>query len=111
MVVSFDEKGYEMKKCIFVVIIFLTGCAVQITPVATGGSKADGIVNLSYEYGLLQKPIVDWESADKTAKQRCKAWGYKNAESFGGSQNSCQARNEYGGCVRTQVSTAYQCTN
>jgi len=37
----------------------LSGCAVQPQMVPTGGSRADGTVKLSYDYGSLQIPKVD----------------------------------------------------
>lgn len=91
-------------------LIVLTGCTqtVQITPFPTGGSKADGTVTMTYNYGHLEIPEVDWEEADKTATAKCKAWGYNKAESFGGKLTKCTAYNGYG-CVRTQVDVTYQC--
>ncbi len=94
-----------------IALFLLAGCATQKIPQATGGSKADGTINLAYEYGLFEEPVVDWGIATNTAIERCKAWGYKNAESFGGSQNNCLAYNGYGNCVRTQVNVTYQCTD
>jgi hypothetical protein len=67
-------------------------------------------VKLAYEYGLFEKPIVDWNLAATTAKQRCAAWGYKNAEKFGGSENHCLAHNGYGDFTDMQVNVTYQCT-
>jgi hypothetical protein len=74
---------------------------------ATGGSKADGTVDLSFNYGLFEKPVVDWQAALVTAKQKCAAWGYKDAESFGGQKRSCQD----GDCDNVIVTVTYQCIN
>jgi hypothetical protein len=100
-----------MKNFLLIAVFALTACATNITPQATGGSKADGTVTLSYEYGVFEKPVVDWSVAGATAKQRCKAWHYKNAEAFGGAQTRCLAADGYGGCTRTQVNVTYQCTD
>ena len=54
----------------------MMGCAVTKVPVATGGSRADGTVQLAFEYGGFERPQVDWDSARITAGQRCRAWGY-----------------------------------
>ncbi len=35
-------------------ILVLAGCATQKIMVPTGGSRADGTVNLSYEYGMFE---------------------------------------------------------
>ena len=100
-----------MKKSIMILAVFaLTGCATNITPQATGGSKADGIVNLSYDVEELQKPVIDWEKADAEAVRRCKAWGYKKAEAFGGATRSCvQYGGIGGGCAVRQFTHSYQC--
>ena len=74
-------------------------------------NRAIGTVTVTYEYGLFEKPVVDWATANRTAKERCNAWHYKNAEAFGGSQNRCLAVNGYGDCMRTQVNVTYQCTD
>ena len=35
--------------------------------VPTGGSRSDGTVRLSFEYGAFEKPHVDWDQATATA--------------------------------------------
>src|SRR5947208_8803804 len=61
-------------------LVVLIGCSVPKVPVPTGGSRADGTVRLAYEYGLFEVPQVDWVSARGTAAERCRAWGYTDAE-------------------------------
>ncbi len=91
-------------------ILLLAACATPKTLTAMGGSKSDGVVHLAYEYGLFEEPVVDYIGGQATAKQRCKAWGYSNAEPFGGEQNDCKAVNGYGNCVHAVVTISYQCT-
>jgi hypothetical protein len=91
--------------------LILGGCSVNVTPSPISGSKADGTVTLSYQYGVFQQPVVDWSTAQSQAMTRCKAWGYTNAEQFGGQNNQCLQYNGYGSCVNTQVNVTYQCTN
>jgi hypothetical protein len=91
--------------------LLLSACSTPKTLQATGGSKADATVDLSYSYGIFEEPVIDWSLALVTAKERCKAWDYKNAESFGGQKNTCQAFNGYGDCVNTLVTITYQCMN
>ncbi len=99
-----------MKKIIPVVIaLSLSACATIKVPQATGGSKADGIVELSYQYGGFEQPVVQWDQALITAKKHCKAWGYQNAEAFSGTISQCQSYNQYG-CVSFFVTAKYQCT-
>ena len=102
-----------MNKKILTIAIFpllaLNACATQKTLIPTGGSKADGIVSLSYEVGMFEQPIVDYSQGVQAAIQRCEAWGYSDAEAFGGQESRCQAYNGYGNCVRQMVTVKYQC--
>jgi hypothetical protein len=99
-----------MKKIFLICTLALTGCATPVTLQAISGSKSDATVKLAYQYGLFEKPIVNWDLAATTAKQRCSAWGYKNAEKFGGSEEHCLSYNGYGDCINMQVNVTYQCT-
>ena len=98
-------------KLLVTAIIAATAAACATTKVLmpVGGSRADGTVQLAYEYGGLESPIVDYALAQRTAAQRCQAWGYKNAEPFGGAQSTCTDRNQYG-CVSFRITVSYQCT-
>lgn len=89
---------------------FLMACATNKELVPTGGSKADGTVDLSYEFGAFEKPVVNMAAAQIAAVQRCGAWGYTNAEPFGGEKRQCQGYDGYGNCVRWFVTVTYQCT-
>ena len=88
----------------------LAGCATQETLVPTGGNRAGGTVNLSYEYGLFQKPVVNMNQAAQSAAHTCAAWGYSGAQPFGGQINHCEEFNGYGNCLRMRVTVRYQCT-
>lgn len=97
-----------MKKIITLLfVISLIGCSVHKQWVPTGGSKADGTVKMSYEIGSFQRPILDAQQGIESAKSRCQAWGYRNAEPFGGQVNTCLG-NGYG-CNRKLVTAEYQC--
>ncbi len=95
---------------ILISILLATACATTETLVPVGGSRADGVVRLGYQYGMFQKPVVDYDEAIHTATARCAAWGYSSAEAFGSSETNCVARNGYGDCVTWRVTVAYQCT-
>ena len=90
------------------VLLTLQGCAVQKELVATGGSRADGTVKMSYEFGLLEQPVVNIQKGQAIASERCKAWGYTAAEPFGGQTKQC---NDFdtGTCNRWVVTVEYQC--
>jgi len=95
---------------IAVVASAVAGCATQETLVPTGGSRSDGTVQLSYEYSLFQKPVVDLTQATQMAANSCAVWGYSGAQPFGGQINRCEAFNGYGSCIRTLVTVTFQCT-
>lgn len=89
---------------------FLAGCATVSQMAATGGSRADGIVKLSFEAGMFDKIAIDEASALDTARRRCSTWGYTDAEPFGGHVRQCQQSSGYG-CMRWFVTKEYQCTS
>lgn len=104
-------KGRVMR--IFVAAIFLpvlavAGCATVSQMAATGGSRADGVVRLSFEAGLFDKIAIDETSALATARRRCSTWGYSDAEPFGGVTRQCNAMSTYG-CTRWFITKEYQC--
>jgi hypothetical protein len=89
--------------------IALGACASTKDWAATGGSRSDGIIKLSYEYGLFEKPQVSETQALNIASARCKTWGYAGAEAFGGQIQQCNMPSG-GGCNRWLVTKEYQCT-
>lgn len=95
---------------VVVTSVALAGCAITAVPEPTGGSRSDGVVELSYEYGSMQQVTVDESAAQSSARERCESWGYEDAEAFGGGTRECVAPGGYG-CNRWQVTTSYQCTN
>lgn len=94
-----------------VLAAWLSGCVTQKVLQATGGSRSDGTVKMSYQVGLFEKAQVDMNQGAMLAAQRCRAWGYSDAEPFGGSTSVCQQRNAYGNCLDAIVTIEYQCTN
>ncbi len=94
---------------IFILAILFQGCATQKTLIPTGGSRADGTVKLSYEYGLFEKPQIDLTQGEIAAKQKCAAWGYTGADAFGGVTTTCNHYYRHG-CDRWFATVEYQCT-
>ena len=66
------------------------------------------MVALSYEYGLFEKPQEDQEQGLSLAASSCGTWGYTGANPFGESRK-CEAANQYGSCIRWEVTQRYQC--
>lgn len=98
-----------MKFSIVLLLFALSSaCAVKKELVPTGGSRADGIVRLSYTTKLFESPVIDMRQGISAATARCKLWGYQSAEPFGGSNSVC---NQYsmGDCVSWMVTMEYQC--
>ncbi|MEM7000891.1 MAG: YecR family lipoprotein [Pseudomonadota bacterium] len=91
-------------------VLVLSACTVPMTPQAVSGDRGAGTVTMAYSYGLYTRPEVDWEAADAEALRRCQAWGYTEAEPFGGQVTTCNARNGYGSCLDNFVQRQYQCT-
>lgn len=94
-----------------IIALLLVGCTrdVHKVPVPVGGSRAGGFVELSYGVGLFERPVVDWAAAERSANDRCRAWGYSAAGAFGGQKTHCHLFNEYGNCVLSTVTIDYQC--
>jgi hypothetical protein len=91
--------------------VLLSGCASTKSWSATGGSRADATVRLSYEYGLFEKPQTNEQEAISLATSRCKTWGYTGAEAFGGVTQQCNMPGGMGGgCQRWVVTKEFQCT-
>jgi len=91
-------------------LMFVAGCSTVSQMSATGGSRADGIVRLSYEQGKFQKADIDEATSLQTAQARCRVWGYKDAEAFGGVTRVCNAPGGMYGCNQYLVTKEYQCT-
>ena len=94
---------------ILAVAAAMSGCAVQKTLTPVGGSRADGVVRLAFTYGMFENPKVNGQQAHDAAQARCEAWGYDDAEAFGGSTTQC-INGTYQGCNAWQVTVEYQCT-
>jgi hypothetical protein len=90
--------------------VALVGCSANKVLSPTGGSKADGTVEMSYELGAFEQPVVNQAAAQESAKARCQAWGYDTAEPFGGEVRKCQSSTSSGMCVQYFVTVTYQCT-
>ncbi len=91
------------------ILLTLSGCAVTKEYSATGGSRSDGTIDLSYQYDVFQKPQVSEEQGAKIAIDKCRKWGYSEAEPFGSKLRNCLQQNAHGTCLLTQVVVKYQC--
>ena len=92
------------------VAVLLSGCVTVKDWSATGGSRSDGVVRLSYEVGEFEKPQLSETQAINLATQRCQTWGYTGAEAFGGVTRQCSQGGGFGSCSLWVVTKEYQCT-
>ncbi len=93
-------------------LLLASGCVtVPKDWAATGGSKADGVIRLSYEYAEFEQPQVDEQKGLALAAQRCSIWGYTGAEAFGGVTRMCNQTGGMSGCMKWFVTKEYQCTS
>ena len=103
-----------MKKSVGLLFIFsamtIVGCAATKEWSATGGSRSDGTVKLSYEVGEFEKAQLSESQGLGLATQRCQTWGYSGAEAFGGVTRQCNLGGGFGGCSRWFITKEYQCT-
>ncbi|MBS0172631.1 MAG: hypothetical protein JSR64_01190 [Nitrospira sp.] len=88
----------------------LSGCAVTKDWSATGGSRADGVVRLSYEASEMETVQLNESQAVRLAAQRCRTWGYSGAEAFGGVTRQCNKFGGFSGCAQWMVTKEFQCT-
>ena len=96
------------KNFLIVIAIIMSGCAATKNWSATGGSRADGTVKLSYEYGVFEMPQLNEQEAITLAQKRCSSWGYNSAEAFGGVTKTCNQPSS-NDCLGWLVTKEYQC--
>lgn len=100
-----------MRKLLLLVMlaVVVTGCSSRKDFYATGGSRADGSIDMAYDFKAFETPIVDLKQAESIANNKCAVWGYERAEPFGGKTLNCQARDGFGNCNAGQMIVKYQC--
>lgn len=96
-----------------ILLVSAIGCAKQVhkTWDATGGSRADATIELSFDYyPATEQPILSDEQAMSTALQRCQSWGYQEVEPFGGTKRESVVENgAWGQTTRVIITKTYQC--
>jgi hypothetical protein len=89
--------------------VLMSGCATTKDWSATGGSRSDGVVRLSYEVTEFEQAQLNEQQAVSLATQRCMTWGYTGAEAFGGVTRQCTVPGGFGGCGSWTVTKEFQC--
>lgn len=100
-----------MKKSVFFIAVFivLSGCQVPKYLSVLNGSKSDGTLTMSFDYGGFQKPVVQWKDANERADNYCKQWGYSGHQWFD-PQTTVLYVNGYGQPIGWRVIYKCQCT-
>jgi len=99
---------------LFIMAFLLYGCAAPpATPlVASGGSRAAGVVEFSYEYRFID-PEPSRSDGLEEALGRCKAWGYKGVLPLNNARLSRCSQPSFwssSSCEWKAVTYHYQCT-
>jgi YecR-like lipoprotein len=93
---------------LLVVLCFSACAGTRKDWVITGGSQANGIVELSYQYREFEVPHTNEAQAHVVANLGCHEWGYSNSRPFGRPIKNC---NQHGGfledCASWTVSRQY----
>lgn len=101
-----------MKKILISVatLLVVSGCATLKTPQINGTNRNEGLVDLSYSYGLFERPQVNWEQAElTTATQQCQSWGYQKPSANSDPWQECASTDSRGNCNSHIVTKRYQC--
>ena len=99
------------KLALVITVVIIAGCSTVTRMAPTSGSRSDGIVKLSFEYGELDRIEINEADALRSARQRCAVWGYTDADPFEGFTRQCQRLGGlFGGCSHWFVTKEYQCT-
>lgn len=93
-----------------------TGCANKVVKnwEASSGSRADATVEVGYIYNPEgEVPLTSDKQAHEVALQKCRFWGYQDAEPFGMVSKKCQRPfyHPFTGpmCFEMLVTRTYQC--
>jgi hypothetical protein len=85
----------------------LAACTTYKTWTAADDSEAEGVVNLSYEYRRFESPQVDERAGINMARDRCKDWGFRDAQRKG-EDRQCKDGTE-ADCSKWLVIRHYRC--
>jgi hypothetical protein len=100
---------FDMSRFALVTILLsLGGCTTYKLWNEAGSDQDTGSVSLSYEYRKFESPQVDERAGIEMARERCKDWGYPNAQRKG-EDRKCTDGVE-SSCSKWLVTREYRCT-
>jgi hypothetical protein len=98
--------------CAGMLVALVGGCvtpAKKLNWSLNSASRSDGVITLTTDYNPAQRAFWRPEEQNNLAIEKCAIWGYKGAQAFGQIQSGCRVFNQYGKCVRMQMTAKYQC--
>ena len=98
-----------MKRLLLIATVALVGGCTTYKLWNEAGSDQDaGTVDLSYEYRKYESPQVDERAGTQLARERCKDWGFPNAQRKGEDRQCVEGVAE--SCGKWRVTRQYRCT-
>ena len=88
--------------------MLLAGCTTYKLWSLGEGDSDNGVVRLTYEYRKFESPQVDERAGVEMARERCRDWGYNQAQRKG--ENRVCVSGDESNCGRWQVIREYRCT-
>jgi hypothetical protein len=85
----------------------IAGCTTYKLWTEYGENQEEGTIQLSYEYRKFESPQVDERAGIETARERCRDWGYKDAQRKG-EDRQCKSGVE-SDCSQWLVIREYRC--
>ena len=85
----------------------IVGCTTYKLWTESASDSELGIVQLSYEYGKFESPQVDERAGVNMARERCKEWGFPDAQRKGEDRQCINGATTE--CSRWKVLREYQC--
>jgi len=92
---------------VLAVVVAVAGCTTYKTWSEYGGGKEEGVLQLTYEYRRFESPQVDERAGIQLARERCRDWGFKDAQRKG-EDRQCSDGVE-SDCAKWRVIREYRC--
>lgn len=88
--------------------VAIAGCVTTYkTWTEAGGGKEEGVLQLSYEYRSYENPQVDERAGIQLARERCRDWGFKDAQRKGEDRQCVDG--SASDCSKWRVIREYRC--
>ena len=92
---------------VLTVTVAVASCTTYKTWSEYGGGKEEGVLQLTYEYRRFENPQVDERAGIQLARERCRDWGFKDAQRKG-EDRQCTDGIE-SDCAKWRVIREYRC--